>query len=120
VVFAAPLIGASQDFPVDKFEVHIAVGRSARQLQRVDLRLRESFRVKLIAKVREGEAHMEFGVVDPKFDPVLVSMRGDFGVSVLFIPVNATFITTRTEWQRVKPYNDRLQVKLGPLEVLDF
>lgn len=30
------------------------------------------------------------------------------------------FTNTRTEWERVKPYNDRLKVKLGPLEVLDF
>ena len=45
---------------------------------------------------------------------------GSFGASLLLVPVSGLFTNTRTEWERVKPYNDRLKVKLGPLEVLDF
>jgi hypothetical protein len=120
VIFEVPLLGASNDIPVDKFEVRVVVGRASRQAEHVVLRIRESFRVKLVAKVKAGEVHMDFTVVDPKFGPVPTAMSGDIAASLLFIPVSAEFNNTRTDWKRVKSYNERLQVKLGPLEVLDF
>ncbi len=63
---------------------------------------------------------MDFAVVDPKYGPVMTSATGSFGVSLAFIPLNGIFTNTRTDLERVKPYNERLKVKLGPLEVLDF
>jgi len=81
--------------------------------------IRESFRLKLIAKVKAGEARLDFAVVDPKFGPVLTTLTGDFNVSLLFIPVNGTFTLTRADWKRVKSFDERLQVKLGPLQFLD-
>jgi len=120
LVYEAALKASSKDIPVDKFEVTVVVGKAARQVEHISLRLRESFRVKLVAKVKAGEASADFAVVDPKFGPVMTSATGSFGASLLFVPVSGTFTNTRTEWERVKPYNDRLKVKLGPLEVLDF
>jgi hypothetical protein len=120
VIFEVPLLGANNDIPVDKFEVRVVVGRASRQVEHVVLRIRESFRVKLVAKVKAGEVHIDFAVTDPKFGPVPTSITGDIAVSLLFIPVSAEFNNTRTDWKRVKSYNERLQVKLGPLEVLDF
>ena len=120
IAFEVPLQGNNKDIPVDKFQIQVLVGKEARLVEHVTLRLRESFRVKLIAKVKAGEAQMDFTVVDPKFGPVISSMTGNFDVSLLFIPVNATFTRTRTDWQRVKSFDERLKVRLGPLQFPDF
>lgn len=120
LVYEAALKTVSKDIPVDKFEVRVVVGKAARQVLHISLRLRESFRVKLVAKLKAGEATADFAVVDPKYGPVMVSATGSFGASLMFVPVNGIFTNTRTEWERVRPYNDRLKVRLGPLEVLDF
>ncbi len=120
LAFEVPLQSKRKDIPVDKFQVQVLVGRQARQVESVALRLRESFRVKLVAKIKAGEASMDFTILDPKFGPVITSMTGSFDASILFLPVNATFTRTRTEWQRVKSYDERLKVRLGPLQLLDF
>jgi hypothetical protein len=120
LVYEAALKAATKDIPVEKFEVQVVVGKAARQVQHISLRVREAFRVKLVAKVKAGEASADFAVVDPKYGPVMVSATGSFGASLLFVPVSGIFTNTRTEWERVRPYNDRLKVRLGPLEVLDF
>ena len=120
LVYEAALKATAKDIPVDKFEVRVVVGKAARQVEHISLRLRGSFRVKLVAKVKAGEASADFAVVDPKYGPVMTAATGSFGASLLFVPVSGIFTNTRTEWERVKPYNDRLKVKLGPLEVLDF
>jgi len=109
-----------QDIPVDKFQVLVTVNRPAAVIENVSFRVRESFHVKLIAKIKAGEASMDFTVVDPGYPPVLTTLTGDFDLSVLFIPVSGTFTRTRTEWKRVKSYDERLQVKIAPLQLLDF
>lgn len=120
LIYEAALKATAKDIPVDKFEVRLVVSKPARQVRHISLRLRESFRVKLIAKVKAGEASADFAVVDPQYGPVMTAATGSFGVSLLFVPLSGIFTNTRTEWERVKPYNDRLKVRLGPLEVLDF
>lgn len=120
ITFEVPVAGRSKDVPVEKFQVLVVANRTTRLVESATLRVRESFRVKLVAKVRAGEARLDFAVVDPKFGPVITAMTGDFNLSLLFIPVNATFERTRTEWKRVKSYDERLQVKIGPLQLLDF
>jgi hypothetical protein len=120
MVFEVPLQGSNKDIPVDKFQIQVLIGKETRQVENVTLLLRESFRVKLIAKVKAGEARMDFTVVDPKFGPVITAMTGNFSMSLLFMPLDATFTRTRTDWQRVKSFDERLKVKLGPLQFPDF
>ena len=120
IVFEVLVSSTRKEIPVDKFQVLVTVNRSAAVIENALFRIRESFRVKLIARVKAGEAGMDFTVVDSKYPPVLTALTGDFDFSVLFIPINGTFTRTRTDWKRVKSYNERLQVKIGPLEVLDF
>ncbi|MDI1318841.1 MAG: hypothetical protein PSW75_01430 [bacterium] len=120
VTFEVPVSSPQKDIPMDKFQVLVTVARSAVQIENVSFTIRESFRVKLIAKIKAGEASMDFTVVDPKYPPVLTSLTGDFDASILFIPVSGTFTRTRTEWKRVKSYDERLQVKIGPLQLMDF
>jgi hypothetical protein len=120
LTFEVPVLGKSKDIPVEKFQVLVLVGKQARLVEHVSLLLRESFRVKLVAKIKAGGASVDFAVMDPKFGPVITAMTGNFDVALLFIPVNATFTRTRTDWQRVKSYDERLKVTLGPLQFLDF
>lgn len=120
IIFEVPVSSQRKDIPVDKFQVLVTVNRAARQPENILLRVRESFRVKLIAKVKEGEASMDFTIVDPAYPPVLSTLTGDFSASLMFIPVNGTFTRVRTEWKRVKSYDERLQVRIAPLQLLDF
>ncbi|WP_438481014.1 hypothetical protein [Oleiharenicola lentus] len=119
IAFEVPVKSVQKGLPADKFQVVLNVSRSLKQVESVEMRVRESFRVKLVAKVKEGEVSLKFQVVDPQFGPVIFWMKGDFSGSLLFVPVNGTFERVRTEWKRVKSYDERLQVKLGPLQFLD-
>jgi hypothetical protein len=40
--------------------------------------------------------------------------------SLLLVSVASRTEARRTDFKRVKPYSERLKVKLGPLQVLDF
>jgi hypothetical protein len=120
LTYDVPLISNNKDVPVDKFEILVVVNRTTRQVEHATMRIKESFRMKVVAKVKAGEGSIDFTVVDPNYGPVMTSASGKFGASLLLVPVNATFASTRTDWKRVKPYNERLQVKIGPLELLDF
>ncbi len=120
MVFEIPLVDHGTGVPADKIEIRAFVAKAARQVRRATMRIKESFRVKLVAKVKAGEGSIDFTVVDPKYDPVMTAASGNLGASLMFVPVNGVFSSTRTEWQRVKPYYERLQVKIGPLELLDF
>jgi hypothetical protein len=118
LTFEIPLI--SPDIPVEKLQVQMLVNKTTRLVETVHFHIREPFRVKLVAKVKAGEARLDFTVVDPKFAPVIASMKGNIGVSVLFIPINATFTNLRTEFRRVKAYDERFTVRLAPMQLLDF
>lgn len=108
------------EFPIERFEILVQVDKSSRQVERVWFRIKESFRMALVAKIKKGEATIDFTVVDPNFGPVMTSLAGDFGVSFFFIPFNATVSNTRTEWQRVQAYDERFSVKMAPLQLLGF
>jgi len=120
LVFQVPLVDHGTGVPVEKLRVRVVVGKATRQLQHASLRVLESFRVKLVAKVKAGEGSIDFTVVDPAYGPVMTAATGSFGASLVFVPVNGTFYSTRTEWQRVKPYDERFGVKIGPLKALDL
>jgi hypothetical protein len=119
-VFEIPLIDKGTGIPAEKIEVRAVVATTTRQVRQVAMRVKEAFRVKLVAKVKEGEAEIDFTVIDPKYAPVMTSATGNLGASMMFVPVNGIYSSHRTDFQRVKPYSERLQVKLGPLEMLDF
>ena len=74
----------------------------------------------LVAKIKAGEASIDFTVIDPNFSPVITSITGNVGASFLFIPVNATLTNHRTDWQRVKAFDERFSVRLAPLQTLGF
>ena len=120
ITFEVPLISEKGDIPVEKFQIRAEVDRSARQIRRAHFLIREAFRMKLVAKIKSGEATLDFAVMDPEFGPVITTMVGNFGASFLFIPVKGTFTNNRTEWKRVKAFDEGFNVKLGPLQFPGF
>ena len=122
LTFEVPLVaeGPGGGLPVEKFQVLAEVDREVRQIKRALFHIRGSFRMKLIAKIKSGDASLDFTVVDPAFGPVVTKMTGEFGASFMLIPVKATFTNTRTEWKRVKAFDEGFNVKLAPLQFPGF
>ena len=109
-----------KDFPVDKFQFLIRVNRERRVLERVAVKLKEAFRVKVIAKFNAMEFRMDYTTVDPQFPPQLTSVSGAFAAKMLLMNVNVKTVTMRTDFQRVKPFNERPGVKALPVTLLEF
>ncbi len=121
ITFNVPLRNdAKSTLPVEKFELLARVNKERRAFENVTLRLRDSFRVKLVIKIQGGAANVDFGVVDPKFVPVMTSISGAGTASVLFLKFGGSIDLKRTDFLRVKPYSERFGVKIGPMKALDF
>jgi hypothetical protein len=120
-VFEVPLRKVGNDrFPPEKFRVQARVRKEGARLENISVLLRESFRAKLVVKVKSGDASLEFAAVDPQHPPTLVSVTGDADWSILFFGSGGSLDLKRTELRRVKPYADRFEVKIGTLKAIDF
>jgi hypothetical protein len=107
-------------FPPEKFRVLARLDKERRALENVAVQLREPWRTAVVVKIKSGDLNADFTTVDPKFAPVLTRVQAEGAGSVLFFPIGGSFDFRRTDIQRVKPYRERLNVKIGPLNVLDF
>jgi hypothetical protein len=121
ITFEVPLRNDGHGtLPVEKFQLFARVNRTTHAFENVALKVRSAFRVKLIVKVKTGEASVDFAAVDLKHDPVPVLMSGDGTATVFFMKFGGGFEVKRTDFVRVKPYGDRFGVKIGPMKALDF
>jgi hypothetical protein len=121
LVFEVPLLKVGNErFPPEKFLVLARVNKHERQLENVSVRLRDSFRSKLVVKVKSGEGSLDFATVDPKYPPALVAIEGDAVASVLFVSVGGSMQLKRTELKHVKPFDERFDVQIGTLKAIDF
>ena len=121
VVFEVPLTKDGNDrFPPEKFEVLIRINRATRALENIAVRLRGSFRSKLVVKVKSGEGTLDFAVVDPKHPPTLTAVKGDASASILFISIGGELELKRTELKHVRPFDERFEVQIGTLKAIDF
>jgi hypothetical protein len=121
IVFELPLRkDGNNRFPAEKFIAFARIDRASRALTSVSVRLRESFHLKVVAKVKSGEVNVEFATIDPKYGPALTALRGDATGSVLFVNVGGWVDTKRTDIQHVTPYAERFGVQIGELKALDF
>jgi hypothetical protein len=107
-------------FPPEKFEVLARIDKASRTVENITLRLREAFRTRVVVSVKAGGGVLDFTEVDPKHPPTLTSIRGDATASVLFVSVGGELDLTRTDLKRVKPYDERFDVQIGPLRAIDF
>jgi hypothetical protein len=121
LVFEVPLLKVGNErFPPEKFLVLARVKKEGRLLENISVRLRESFRSKLIVKVKSGEGSLDFSAVDPKHPPALVGIQGDAVASVLFVNIGGSIELKRTELKHVKPFDERFDVQIGTLKAIDL
>ncbi|MBL9200811.1 MAG: hypothetical protein JNL39_09910 [Opitutaceae bacterium] len=120
-VFEIPLRQfGNERFPPEKFELLARVRKEGEALENITVRLRESFRSKLVVKVKSGGGTLDFASVDPKHAPALVTVNGDASASVLFVSIGGSVSISRTEVRRVKPYDERFEVQIGDIKAIDF
>lgn len=106
--------------PPEKFEVLVTLNRGAQTLRAIDVQLKKSWRVVGIVNVKSGEAHLSFEAVKPEHGPTVTRIAGEGRATVLLVPVGAKAEVKRSEFKRVTPYDERFQVKIGPLKAIDF
>lgn len=110
----------NERFPPEKFEVLARLLKEGQVLESITVRLRESFRSKLVVKVKSGGGTLEFAAVDPRHGPALVGVTGDASASMLFVSIGGSVNLTRTDLKRVKPFDERFEVQIGDLKAIDF
>ncbi len=121
IVYEVPLkLENDSRFPPDKFQAFVTVDRAAQRLKLIDVKLRENLRVFGVVNVKSGDARLEFAEVMPEHGPALATISAGGVASVMFIPVGGRVDLVRSEFKRVTPYDERFQVKLGPLKAIDF
>lgn len=120
LTFEVPVKSTRADFPTENFQFLVQLNKQTGQVEKAMMRVKKPFHMKMLVRMNAGEATAEFAVVDPAFGPVMKSISGTFGVSFLAIPVDADAVSTRTDWKRVKPFDERFSVKMAPLQMLGF
>lgn len=121
LVFEIPLLKVGNErFPPEKFQVHARLRKEGGWLENIAVKLRDSFRAKLVVKVKSGEGSIDFAQPDPKYPPTMVAVRGDAMASILFVSVGGSLELKRTELKRVKPFDERFEVQIGTLKAIDF
>jgi hypothetical protein len=106
--------------PVEKFQLLVRLNAESHAVENVAFKLREPFRVKLIANIKSGEANIDFTRVDPKYNTIPTAMSGDATASIFFFSFGGKYESKRTDFQRVKPYSEKFGVQIGPLKTIDF
>lgn len=106
--------------PPKKFQVFVRIDKASQSLRLVEVKLRESMRLALVVKVKNGGARIEFTQVQPEFSAVISGVAVEGQASVMFVPVGGRAEMARTDYKRVTPYDERFNVKIGPLKALDF
>jgi hypothetical protein len=121
LIYDVPLRRAENfRFPPEKFQVRVTVDRAAQTLRAIDVKLRSSLRLVGVVKVKSAIVRLVFTPVLPEYGPALTELSAEGSGSLLLVPVASRTEARRTDFNRVTPYNERLKVKLGPLQLLDF
>ncbi len=109
----------AQKIPVDKLALAVRIDKTRRTIENVGGSLTEPIRMKLIVKVNSADVNIDFSTIDPKYGPVITTFHGTGEGSALFMKVGVEADRTRADFQRVKPYDERFEVKIGALKTID-
>jgi len=121
LVFETPLRPESNPrLPPEKFRIQLHIDRATETLRLVELQLRESLRVAGVVKVKEGGGFIRFEPVAEGYTPTATAIALAGSASVMFFPIGGRTEVSRTEFERVTPYDERFQVTIGPLKAIDF
>lgn len=109
------------DFPADKLETFIFLDRATESLQRVELRLRESFRKAGVVKLKAFELTVDFARSAPDIHPARMTyLEASAVASVLFVPVGGSAQVKFEGHRWVKPYDERFEVQMGEATAIGF
>lgn len=106
VVFELSVKASNAEFPADKYQARFRVNKTHRGFEDFSVKLRESMRVAGIAKVTEAGFEARFQTLDPALAPQPVFLKMGGGLRVLFVKVSRAFEVTRTDFERVKPFDE--------------
>lgn len=113
--------GASKRFPADKLELFMDVDKATHTLQGFSLRPKGTFRIAGIVKIEGGEVDGRLAVVQGNYAPALVWARGNGTGRILgLFRVGKGAEFSYCDYKRVRPYNERFDVKIGDVKALDF
>jgi hypothetical protein len=120
-VYEVPLKkGGSNRLPPEKIQLLLTVSKPAHDLQHLSLKTREAFRVYLFIKITGASAEVDFASVDDTHPPQPAFMTGEAAASMFFKSVGGHLQIVWNDYKRVKPWDERFEVKLGELKALDF
>lgn len=121
LVYEIPLLKVGNErFPPEKFQVQARLRKEGRLLENISVNLRDSFRAKLVLKVKSGGGSIDFAQVDPKYPPTMVKVSGDAAASVMFVSVGGSLNLERKELKHVRPFDERFEVQIGTLKAIDL
>lgn len=107
------------EFPPEKFQAFARVNKEHRALERVSVQLRSSFRFKMLLKLKSAAVSIEFATLDPQYGTVRTTIHASGSASILFVTIGGSDDITRSDFKHVKPFDERFNVKIGPLKALD-
>jgi hypothetical protein len=110
-----------QGVKLDKIEFDVRITKEEKPtIEHMEMHLLGAMRVMLVANVKSADFSVDFTRVDPKYPPVLSRVKGAAKVSVLLVArMSPAIDQTRTDYERVEPYDSRFKVQIGPLKVLN-
>ncbi|MCF7761364.1 MAG: hypothetical protein K9M98_12765 [Cephaloticoccus sp.] len=121
VVFEVPLLpGASQRLPADKFVVLMTVDPARETLQGFNLKTLEPFRAMGVAKIERIEIEARFHLIDERYAPQPGHILAHGTGKLLFFRVGGGAEITWSDFKRVKPYQERFEVKIGEMKAFGF
>jgi hypothetical protein len=106
VVFELPVQAPGAAFPADKFQALFRVNKTLRAFEDFSVKLREAVRVAGVAKVTEAGLEVRLQTLDHALAPQPVFLKAGGGVRVLLVKFSRSFEATRTDFQRVVPFDE--------------
>ncbi len=120
-VYEVPLrTEGNKRLPPEKFQVFAEVSKTSEAFAQIEVTLRSPMRAGVVVKIKSGAGKLQFAEVAPEYPPTLTRIEGGGVGSVVFIKVGRRYEISRSDFARVKPYQDRFEVKFGPMQTIDF
>ena len=82
--------------------------------------IRTPFRASWMTKVKGAELSADYGPAGDGFPPQASRIEVRASVSVLLVRLGGRIVVVRSDFKRVKPYDERFSVRTGPLRTLGF
>lgn len=121
ITYEIPIVGLPpHPFPAGKFRLTAVVAKPDHVLAGAHLQLVSPLTVKVIARVKSGDLHLTYARPDPRYPVVQTAEEGNLKLALFFIPISGSETTTRSDFVRVKPYDERFSVNVGALQTIGF